>query len=264
VNDDPAAEAPPELGREEQADVTRRGAAKEPSGDDDRESRHAEPLELVRGRGDRKVTRAECRRGDRKRRLLDHERCRSTAGDKAVDRLACERERERVAYRLWHVVQDVALRRRPKDDIVRAGLGDDDSRVGEQGYARHVLRCAAAAVTTSATQMPTERKRRAALRDRCGETRCAGWRATRQAVGRERDAANGPSNATRGIDERSTNAAEREEEERRLRVEDVDDHPLPVQPAGGTAVPDLLRLVPSRNAADADDDQVHRRRASRP
>ena len=138
-------------------------AAEQPAGDDDRQPVDAEPVELVRGRGDREMPRAERRCGDRQRRLLDHERRGAAARDELLERLAGEREAQRVAHRLRHVVEHLALGRRPEDDVVRARLGDDDPRVREQRDARHVLRCAAAAVTPSATKMPPDETAEPAL-----------------------------------------------------------------------------------------------------
>ncbi len=57
VDDQPAAEAPAELGRHKQPDLARRGAAAEPARDEDRHVGDAEPVELVDGRGDRLLAR---------------------------------------------------------------------------------------------------------------------------------------------------------------------------------------------------------------
>ena len=61
------------------------------------------------------------------------------------ERFAGERERERVAHRLRHVAETFARRRRAKDDVAGAGLGDDDPRIREERDAAHVARRAAAA-----------------------------------------------------------------------------------------------------------------------
>ena len=57
VDDDAAAEAPPELGRDEQADLARRRPPQQAAGDEDRQPGDAEPLELVDRRRDRVVPR---------------------------------------------------------------------------------------------------------------------------------------------------------------------------------------------------------------
>src|SRR5581483_2384230 len=106
----------------------------EPARNDDRDPLDAQPLELVcRGR-DRKMARAHRGPGEWQRRLLDDDRRRAATRDEALERLARKRERERVARRLWNVVERLALRRRPQDDLVRGRLDGQDPRVREQRF----------------------------------------------------------------------------------------------------------------------------------
>ena len=160
VHDHAALEAPPEVGRHERPDLTRRGAAHQAARDEDGRPADAEALELLCDRRDRGVARADLNSGDGKRRLLDHDRRRAAALHERFERRTGERKLQRVAHRLADILQRLARKRRTQHQIVCAGLGDDDPRVIEQWDARHVLRRATAAVMPSATKTPPVNQRR--------------------------------------------------------------------------------------------------------
>ncbi len=162
VDDHAAAEAPPELGRDEQADLAWARPPVEAARDEDRHAGDAEPHELVCGRGDRILPRVVGRGRDRQRRLLDDERGRAAAAREVPERLAGEREPQRLGDRGADVVDRIAGRGRPEHRPARGNVRDDEPRAAEQRHASRGAhaRFAVAAAAPSATKMPPETSRR--------------------------------------------------------------------------------------------------------
>ncbi len=160
VHDHAAAETPPELGRNEEPDVARRGSPQQPARDENRHVGDSEPVELVGDGSDRLVPRADLNTRDRQRRLLDDDRRRPADLRQLLERGSFQRIRERLADGRRDVSKRVPRRRRPQHQVVCRRLRDDDPRVGEQRDPAHVVRRAAAAETPSAMKIPPETYRR--------------------------------------------------------------------------------------------------------
>ena len=74
---------------------------------------------------------------ERQRRRLDDDRRAPAAGDERLERLAREREAERVAHRGAHVGDRLARRGRPQHDRVVGHVDDGQARAEEERDALH-------------------------------------------------------------------------------------------------------------------------------
>ena len=237
VDDHAPAEAPPELGRDEEPDLARRRPPQEPARDEDRHLPNAEPLQLVDRRRDRLVPRLGRRRRDRQRRHLDHDRRGAVAGHELGQRPPGERKPHRLPHGRADVLDLDPRRRRPQHDAV---LGHVDrarcaSRAGAEPAAPRALRRALggggrrAEHDEDAARDPAADAAGALARAQLSGERGRGERV--RAVGqhgqqrrtRSRDRDLLPGRAAVGVDELRQ---EREEEQRRLRVEHVHDRAL--------------------------------------
>ena len=264
VHEDASFEPTPEVRRNEDPDLPRRRPAREAARDQDRDLLHAEADELVGDGGSCDVHWPRVDRGDRQRRLLDHDRRCAAGLHQFRERLAREWERKRVEHRPADVLERLALPWRPQDEIVVLGVGDDETRVVQERDPGHETRRAVAAVTPRAMKMPPETQRRSfapvpaaaqLAREQVGEQRVHRVRGEgdrREQHAQERDLRR--DRAAARVDELRQ---EGEEEQRRLRVEHVDDHSLCVEPAVRRRRDlHLGVLLAAQDAPDADHDQV--------
>ena len=135
VHLDAAVEPSGELRVDEQLELAVAGPAGEARGDEQRlplEGR-AGAVELGHRRGDRGPARIVRRSGDRERRRLDDDRRPAAARDERLERLAGEREAERVANGSRDVGDRLAGRRRSEHDVVVRRLHDGEPRAVRQG-----------------------------------------------------------------------------------------------------------------------------------
>ncbi len=154
MDDHLSAEAPPEVGAEEEADLARRQPLMESRGDDDRQPLHAESRELGNDRGDRFLARVGRGRWNGQMRWLDHQRRGAAARHEPLERRACEREAESFAHRRPDIDDRGARGGGPQDDTVARYVDDRDPRARKKRDPLHYVRRAAAAVAPSATKMP--------------------------------------------------------------------------------------------------------------
>ena len=135
-------EAAREVGRDERRELPLPGAAREPTGDEDRlvPARHAEPLELVHRGSDRELPRVALCAGNRQRGRLDDDRRPPRAAGALGERRPREREAERLAHGRRHVVERVARGRRAQDDRVVGHVEDRDPSPREERDPRHAIR----------------------------------------------------------------------------------------------------------------------------
>ena len=124
-----AAEAPGEAGRDDAhaLEVTAVRPAHQAGRDEKRLALggDADPLELRGRRGERGLARIVRRSGKRQRGRLDHDRRSPASPCQRRERLAGQRETERVADRGPHVVERFPRRRRPQHDRVVRRIDDD-------------------------------------------------------------------------------------------------------------------------------------------
>ena len=128
VDDDTPVEPPRQLRGHERPELPLRRAPREPAGDEDRlvAGRDAEPLELAHDRADRELARVRRDARNRQRRRLDDDRRPGAAARQRLERLALEREPERVPHRGRDVGDAGARRRRTEHDRVVGSRGDDE------------------------------------------------------------------------------------------------------------------------------------------
>ena len=130
-----AAEAQREVGRDEALDHAPARPPGEPGRDEQGLAlgRDADPLELVRGGGDRRLARVARGAGDRERGRLDEDRRPAAARDERLERLAREREPQRVADGGADVGDRLPRRRGRRDrDGALAAVDDDEPRAVEE------------------------------------------------------------------------------------------------------------------------------------
>jgi hypothetical protein len=99
--------------------------------------RRARPVELRHRRRDRGPARISCRAWDRKRRWLDDDRRPTPARDERFERLAGEREAERVPNSSRDVDDRLPGRRGSDHDRVLSRLHDGESRAVRQRNPGH-------------------------------------------------------------------------------------------------------------------------------
>ena len=109
----------------------------QPRGDEHRDVDDAECLELLDGRHDRFLPRIPRGGGNRQMRRLDHDGGCAASGDEPRERLARQREADRLPNGRTDVGDRLPRRRRAQDDPVRGRVHDSDSRAGEKRNARH-------------------------------------------------------------------------------------------------------------------------------
>ena len=135
-----AAEPQREVGRDEALDHAPARPPGEPGRDEQGLAlgRDADPLELVRGRGDRRLARVARGARDRERGRLDEDRRAAAARDDRLERLARERKPQRVADGGADVGDRLSRRRGRRDrDGALAAVHDDEPRAVEDREARH-------------------------------------------------------------------------------------------------------------------------------
>src|SRR5581483_9443772 len=139
VHDDVAVEPAREVGRHERLELALRRPPCKPGSDEQRlvARRDAEPLELVDDGGDGELARVERSARDRQRRRLDDDRRARGAPRERLERVALEREAERVAHGRADVRDRLTRRRRPQDDRVVGCRRDDEPRAREERDSRH-------------------------------------------------------------------------------------------------------------------------------
>ena len=139
VHDHLAVKAAREFGRDERLQLSLRRAARETRCDEDRlvAGRDPVPLELRHDGGDRVLAGIVRRAGNRQRRRLDHDRRACPAPCLRLERVACEREPQRVAHRSADVGDRFCGRRRAEDDGVVGRACHDEPSPREQRNARH-------------------------------------------------------------------------------------------------------------------------------
>ena len=134
VHLDVTVEAPRELGRYERLQLLVARPACESPGDEKRlvAGGNAEAFELAHRCGNRGLARISL--GSRKRQLrrFDHDRDACAARDERLERLAGEREAQRVANGCADVRDRVGGRRRPQHQRIVGCGHDDEARPGEQ------------------------------------------------------------------------------------------------------------------------------------
>ena len=139
VNDDVSVEPARELARDETLELPLRRAPGEPARDEDGlvAARDAEALELVDDGADRELPRVGLRPRDRQRGRLDHDRRAVPTADERLERLAFEREAQRVPDGRADVRDPGLGRRRPQDDRVVGHARDEQLRAGEKRNPGH-------------------------------------------------------------------------------------------------------------------------------
>ena len=135
-----AAEPQREVGCDEALDHPPPGPPGEPGRDEQGLAlgRDADSLELVRGRGDRRLARVARGAGDRERGRLDEDRRAAAARDDRLERLTGQRKPQRVADGGADVGDRLPRRRGRRDrDGVLAAVHDDEPRAVEDREAWH-------------------------------------------------------------------------------------------------------------------------------
>jgi hypothetical protein len=147
VHLDAAREAPRELRQDRVLELSLSRPLREASGDEERLAleRHADPLELGAGRGERGRTRLARRARDRKGRRLDDERDPAATRDDLLQRTAGEREAKGFADRGAHVGERLPRGRGVEDNRVVGRLDDLQPRAGQERDSRQSVRAYALA-----------------------------------------------------------------------------------------------------------------------
>ena len=129
VHLDMAVEAPRELRRDERLQLLATRAPGQASGDEQRlvAGRDTEPLELVDSRGDGGLPRILFGSRQRQLRRFDHDRDACAPRHERLERLAGEREAQRIANRRADVRDRVAGWRRPEHERVVCRSHDDEA-----------------------------------------------------------------------------------------------------------------------------------------
>ena len=139
VHLDPPTEAARQLGVDEGLHLSPARAALEPARDEDRLrlGRNPRTLELADGRRDRRLPRVGRRPRDGQRRRFDDDRRAPAARHERLERLAGEREAQRVAHGRRDVGDRLARRRRREHGGILVRVDDRDPGADEKRDARH-------------------------------------------------------------------------------------------------------------------------------
>ena len=132
-------EAAGELRRDERLELLVSGPSREPARDEQRlvPSRDAQPLELRHRGGDRRLTRIAFGSRQRQVRWFDDDRRARSTRDERLERLAGQREAQRVTHRGADVRDRSGGRRRAEHERVVLGGHDHQPGTGDHRDARH-------------------------------------------------------------------------------------------------------------------------------